>query len=38
MSEQVVDQVVKNIEDLQESNQVVYGICLCTDAEHSSCD
>ncbi|RPI38507.1 MAG: adenylate/guanylate cyclase domain-containing protein [Nitrospiraceae bacterium] len=34
MPDQVVDQVVKNIGNLQDSNQVVYGICLCTDAEH----
>jgi len=30
----VVDQLVKNIADLKASNQLVYGICLVTDAEH----
>ncbi|MDH4231862.1 MAG: adenylate/guanylate cyclase domain-containing protein [Nitrospirota bacterium] len=34
MPDQVVDQVVKNIGNLRESSKVVYGICLCTDAEH----
>jgi adenylate cyclase len=30
----VVDQLAKNIADLKTSHQLVYGICLATDAEH----
>jgi len=30
----VVDRLAKNISDLKTGNQVVYGICLATDAEH----
>jgi adenylate cyclase len=29
----VVDQLVKNVADVKASNQLVYGTCLCTDAE-----
>jgi adenylate cyclase len=30
----VIDQLAKNIADLKASNELVYGICLATDAEH----
>lgn len=34
MPEGVVDQLAKNIADIKTTNQLVYGICLSTDAEH----
>jgi adenylate cyclase len=33
LPDSVVDQVVRNISDIKTSRQLVYGTCLCTDAE-----